>query len=539
MTLSAAPNPNPNPQHDTALLPPGKSVGFLADARRLNVAVTRAKRHVAVICDAECCGSDAFIGRLLRHIEDRGEYRSALELDMQPDGGSLEEVTAAAMVDVAAARESGSASGNATGGRGRAKSENEGAEGKLSDADVLKRVHEFAQRKPPKKTAEEEGEMEEELPSELTARQRALVHETAERLGLGHASRGEGRRRAVVLRKVEGGDDGAGTVVEEGGGESSYLAADHNSNRSSSSSSSSSSGSGSSEATGDVGESQFSVLTGGEGSEEDKDDADDEADDSGDGDAARATQEARAQALTTAKTAPPAGSRTPGPNSLLAALHAELAARRPAAPPPPPRAGKKKGGKGGKTAAGAGGQGGGGSSAAAGPDDRGFGIDVPHGGGSGTGAKKSANRKGASSSKKGKKKTGGAGGGAAGARAAVDGRAGGGKSNRGSAKASGKGLPSGGGGGGCNDEDDDMLFLDAQIRKERAAEPCYASLLRRTTEAMREHNPRWAAAEDNPKPSKSVITGARRTQLKGALETKLTEKEKKRSKSAAEKGKKS
>ncbi|CAM9164154.1 unnamed protein product, partial [Scytosiphon promiscuus] len=76
---------------------PGKQVGFLADARRLNVAVTRAKRHVAVICDAECCGSDAFIGRLLTHIEERGEYRSALELQPDDDGrGEAVGVAAAA-----------------------------------------------------------------------------------------------------------------------------------------------------------------------------------------------------------------------------------------------------------------------------------------------------------------------------------------------------------------------------------------------------------------------------------------------------------
>lgn len=496
------------------------------------MAVTRAKRHVAVVCDAECCGSDAFIGRLLRHIEDRGEYRSALELDIQPDGGIVEEIPATAvggggtvdMAAAAAARGSGSGRGSPTGGGrdGRAKTEKGGAEQNFLDEDVLKRVHEFAQREVSKKeTGAEAGKLEEELPSQLSARQRALVHETAERLGLGHVSRGEGPRRAVVLSKVKGGGDCAGTVVGEREGEPSDLVVDDYSSTSTS------------QATRAVGDSLFSALTGDEeeqeeyGSEETKDDGDDGDDeDDNDGDAARATQAAEAHTPTTAKTEASAGRGAQAPNSLLAALHAERAARRPAPPsPPPPQAGRKKDGK-GKTATGAVGQGGGGGGT--GPDHRGFTIDVPQGGGSGGGAKKSAAKKSASSSKKGKKKTGGVGGGAAGA-----------KSNKGSAKASGgKGQQVVGGGGG-DDEDDDLLFLDAQIKQERAAEPCYASLLRSTTEAMRANNPRWAAAEDKGKPSRSVITGARRTQLKGALETKLTEKEKKRSKSSVDEGKKS
>ena len=56
-----------------------REVGFLADRRRINVAVTRARRHVAVICDAETCSSDAFIRSLLDHISDRGDHRSAME----------------------------------------------------------------------------------------------------------------------------------------------------------------------------------------------------------------------------------------------------------------------------------------------------------------------------------------------------------------------------------------------------------------------------------------------------------------------------
>jgi hypothetical protein len=55
-------------------------IGFLADRRRMNVAITRARRHVAVICDSECVSRDPFLGRLMKYIGDNGEYRSALEL---------------------------------------------------------------------------------------------------------------------------------------------------------------------------------------------------------------------------------------------------------------------------------------------------------------------------------------------------------------------------------------------------------------------------------------------------------------------------
>lgn len=56
-----------------------KEVGFLAEKRRINVAVTRAKRHLVIVCDSETCSNDRFIGRLLTHVGDKGEHRSALE----------------------------------------------------------------------------------------------------------------------------------------------------------------------------------------------------------------------------------------------------------------------------------------------------------------------------------------------------------------------------------------------------------------------------------------------------------------------------
>eukprot|EP01038_Epipyxis_sp_PR26KG_P014390 gene14390-19315_t len=56
-----------------------REVGFLKDSRRINVAVTRAKRHVVVICDASTCRHDPFIKSLIDHISEHGEHISALE----------------------------------------------------------------------------------------------------------------------------------------------------------------------------------------------------------------------------------------------------------------------------------------------------------------------------------------------------------------------------------------------------------------------------------------------------------------------------
>lgn len=57
-------------------------VGFLADCRRMNVAVTRARRHCAVVCDTETVSAgDPFLARLVQYFERHGDYQSASELD--------------------------------------------------------------------------------------------------------------------------------------------------------------------------------------------------------------------------------------------------------------------------------------------------------------------------------------------------------------------------------------------------------------------------------------------------------------------------
>lgn len=55
-------------------------VGFLSDARRMNVALTRAKRKLILIGDSATLGADPFFTELLQWFESTGAYRTVWEL---------------------------------------------------------------------------------------------------------------------------------------------------------------------------------------------------------------------------------------------------------------------------------------------------------------------------------------------------------------------------------------------------------------------------------------------------------------------------
>ncbi|KAK3146809.1 hypothetical protein QOZ80_3BG0272350 [Eleusine coracana subsp. coracana] len=58
-----------------------KEVGFLSDHRRMNVAVTRARRQCCLVCDVETVSNDKFLKRLVEYFEENGEYLSASEYE--------------------------------------------------------------------------------------------------------------------------------------------------------------------------------------------------------------------------------------------------------------------------------------------------------------------------------------------------------------------------------------------------------------------------------------------------------------------------
>ncbi|XP_063800420.1 DNA-binding protein SMUBP-2 isoform X2 [Pseudophryne corroboree] len=199
-------------------------VGFLAEERRINVAVTRARRHVAVICDSHTVGNNQFLKDLVAYFSEHGEVRTAFEYldDIVPENYSHEnENSCKSEVNVktdsntkpkkpgASKLDNQKSSGVAesrTKEINRAKRANSNGsfrQNKILDAPTENTSSKESLRKVIEDFLKDYDKTDFTFPSMLTSHDRLLVHEIAEELGLQHISTGDGRSRTISLTKTK------------------------------------------------------------------------------------------------------------------------------------------------------------------------------------------------------------------------------------------------------------------------------------------------------------------------------------------------
>uniref|UniRef100_A0A3Q2PZH3 DNA-binding protein SMUBP-2 n=1 Tax=Fundulus heteroclitus TaxID=8078 RepID=A0A3Q2PZH3_FUNHE len=185
-------------------------VGFLAEDRRINVAVTRARRHIAVVCDAQTVGNHAFLKSLLDHMTEFGEVRTAFEYlqDIVPQNYTRDPKDSKTAASSTSGKQKSTASvkakegpkttsstkDNTAGPQNHTKShtsaEKDQKQNKSRSAEIRAQVEKFMK---------DENMKTFQFPSSLSSHDRLLVHQIAEELGLVHESRGQGSDRCIAV----------------------------------------------------------------------------------------------------------------------------------------------------------------------------------------------------------------------------------------------------------------------------------------------------------------------------------------------------
>lgn len=203
-------------------------VGFLAEDRRINVAVTRARRHIAVVCDTQTVQNHPFLKSLVRHMTEFGEVRTAFEYiqDIVPQNYTRDQ------------KEVKSKSSGSGGSKQKSKDPPTGAKrgqkkppggGSRSHRDATELKQEQEEHKEKERRAEIKEQVQHfmknskqselQFPSTFNSHDRLLVHQVAEELGLLHESRGEGKERCITVTRPRQAPPARESTAEEESGE--------------------------------------------------------------------------------------------------------------------------------------------------------------------------------------------------------------------------------------------------------------------------------------------------------------------------------
>uniref|UniRef100_A0A672MRT7 DNA-binding protein SMUBP-2 n=1 Tax=Sinocyclocheilus grahami TaxID=75366 RepID=A0A672MRT7_SINGR len=196
-------------------------VGFLAEDRRINVAVTRARRQLVVVCDSQTVRKHDFLKSLVDYMSEHGEVRTAFEY--------LEDCVAQNYIrdekekrtnsnDAASAKQKPKNQGNKTEQeqKNRRNNKSRGVNQSNVQPEQNKNTNSYH---PKPKDADQRKEIKEQLlnflkdsnetelqfPSTLNSHERLLVHELSEEMGLRHESQGEGKNRRITVSRPPSG----------------------------------------------------------------------------------------------------------------------------------------------------------------------------------------------------------------------------------------------------------------------------------------------------------------------------------------------
>lgn len=214
---------------------PKGNIGFLGEFRRMNVAVTRAKRFVAIVCDTDTVKHDPFLKKLIEYFEANADIRTATEFQSDKSVRFGEGFIAKDQAPGKGTKEQGAAGGQeakAAQGQKKKKNKNKKAAESVAQGEE-KKEPETTQLQPviPKNIVEgpslkevmqridnfinNANQKELGLPASLDGYQRKEVHSYAELKKLIHESVGDGDQRHIVLRKRAPVEEKKVDVVEE------------------------------------------------------------------------------------------------------------------------------------------------------------------------------------------------------------------------------------------------------------------------------------------------------------------------------------
>ncbi|XP_043923237.1 DNA-binding protein SMUBP-2 [Protopterus annectens] len=201
-------------------------VGFLSEDRRINVAVTRARRHLAVICDSRTVGNHPFLKSLMDYIAEHGEVRTAFEYleDLIPQNYSHEASHSSTQVQEKTTKASAKQRDKKQPEKQKCNNIQDKNKQALDKSSGLKMAsvsnlgnalvcfnEDSAQtgaediachlKAKIMKFMADDKKMCLSFPSSLNSHDRLLIHQIAEEYGLQHESVGEGKERYITVSK--------------------------------------------------------------------------------------------------------------------------------------------------------------------------------------------------------------------------------------------------------------------------------------------------------------------------------------------------